>query len=146
MSKLVVNYAKEHCSAIVLENLGNIAKREKTRKYVQKSQWSFYQLETFLKYKAALLGIPIVYINPAYTSQICSRCGDINKPNGKRYKCNCGHFDHRDSNAAFNISAKGKLIYEQTIEDRDSVVRHIGSPLTQSSERAVQLESFGGIQ
>ena len=103
VSKSIVNFAKLHRSAIVLENLSGISKG-KAKKYVQKSQWSFFQLELFIKYKAALLSIPVVYINPAYTSQICSQCGTINKPNGKSYKCSsCGHVAHRDVNAALNI-------------------------------------------
>ena len=146
VSRSVVDYANKHRSAIVLEDLGKIAKKGKAKRYVQKSQWSFYQLETFIKYKAALLGIPVLYINPAYTSQACSRCGSLNKPNGKKYKCSCSHFDHRDSNAAFNISARGWSFYEQAAGQSASVVRHIGVPLNQSFDKAIQLESSGGAR
>ena len=146
VSRLIVDYAKSHRSAIVLEDLGKISRKGKAKRYVQKSQWSFYQLETFIKYKAALLGIPIYFVNPAYTSQVCSRCGNINKPNGKYYKCSCGHFDHRDSNAAFNISANGLFLDEQTVGHSASAVRPIGGSPNQSSERAVQLESSGGAR
>lgn len=147
VSRTIVDYAKKHRSAIVLEDLGKITKG-KAKRYVQKSQWAFYQLETFIKYKATLLGIPISYVNPAYTSQECSRCGSINKISGKHYRCNCGHFDHRDANAAFNISAKATVnipIYEQTIGDRVPVVGHIGVPLNQRVTKETQLESQGGI-
>lgn len=146
VSRSIVDYADKHRTAIVLEDLDGISKKGKAKRYVQKSQWSFYQLETFIKYKAALLGIPIFFVNPAYTSQVCSRCGSINKPNGKSYKCSCSHFDHRDSNAAFNISANGEFFYEQAIEHSASVVRCIGNPLNQSAEKAVQLESLGCAQ
>lgn len=143
VSRTVVDYAKLHRSAIVLEDLGKISKKGKAKRYVQKSQWSFYQLETFIKYKAALLGVPVVYVNPAYTSQICSRCGSLNIPNGKRYKCaKCGHFDHRDANAAFNISRRGG----QTVEDRVSIVGHIGVPLNQSVKKVTQLKLSGGAR
>ena len=146
VSRSIVDYAKSHRLAIVLEDLGKISKKGKAKRYVQKSQWSFYQLETFIKYKASLLGIPIFFVNPAYTSQVCSRCGSINKPNGKNYKCSCSHFDHRDSNAAFNVSANGWFLYEQTVGHSASAVRFIGDPLNQSSEKAVQLESSGGAR
>ena len=146
VSRSVVDFANQHRSTIVLEDLGKIAKKGKAKRYVQKSQWSFYQLETFIKYKAALLGIPIYFVNPAYTSQICSRCGSINKPNGKNYRCSCSHFDHRDSNAAFNISANGWFLYGQTVGHSASVVGYIGDPLNQSSEKVVQLESSGGAR
>lgn len=106
VSSAIVNHAKEHRSAIVLENLGTIRKG-KAKRYVDKSQWAFYQLETFILYKAALLGIPVFYIDPRNTSKACSRCGHINNPNGKQFHCDkCGHVDHRDSNAAFNIALR----------------------------------------
>lgn len=143
VSRTIVDYAKLHCSALVLENLGKISKKGKAKRYIQRSQWSFYQLETFIKYKAALLGVPIFYVNPAYTSQICSRCGKINIPNGKQYKCFCGHFDHRDANAAFNISANAWVLYKQTIGDRVPIVGYIDVPPTQRVEKAIQLESLG---
>jgi putative transposase len=147
ISKSIVDYADKHRSAIVLEDLGKISKKGKAKRYVQKSQWSFYQLETFIKYKAALLGIPIFFVNPAYTSQVCSRCGSINKPNGKHYKCSCcGNLTHRDVNAAFNISANAWFLDEQTAEQNAFVVGHLGGPLNQSSEKAVQLESSGGAR
>ena len=146
ISKSIVDYADKHRSAIVLEDLGKISKKGKAKRYVQKSQWSFYQLETFIKYKASLLGIPIYFVNPAYTSQVCSRCGSINKPNGKSYKCSCGNLTHRDVNAAFNISANAWFLDEQTTEQNASVVGHIGVPLNQSFEKAVQLESSGGAR
>jgi transposase len=61
--------------------------------------------------EAALLGIPVIEVNPAYTSQDCSRCGQRNTPNGKSYVCeHCGHKDHRDANAAFNIGVRGSQV------------------------------------
>lgn len=126
VSRSIVNYAKLHCKAIALEKLGKIAKKGKTKRYVQKSQWSFYQLETFIRYKASLLGIPVIEINPRNTSKMCSRCGEIGNPNRKSFVCkNCGHVDHRDSNAAFNIAGLGNLALEQ----RGSSAGLTGNPL-----------------
>ena len=105
VSKSIVDYATKHCRAIVLENLKNIKDSKKCGYYIKKSNWSYFQLEQFLKYKASLCNIPIYYVDPAYTSKKCSRCGTINNVNGKQFICsNCGHKDHRDSNAGFNIS------------------------------------------
>lgn len=109
VSKQIVSYAVKHHRAIAVENLESVRKpNSKIRKYVEKSQWAFYQLLSFLKYKAALHGVIIAEVNPAYTSQNCSRCGQRNTPNGKKYVCeHCGHTDHRDANAAFNIAKRG---------------------------------------
>ncbi len=106
VSKQIVSYAVSHRRAIVVENLEGVRKaKSKIRGYVEKSQWAFFQLLSFIKYKAVLHGIVVAEVNPAYTSQNCSRCGQRNTPNGKKYVCeHCGHTDHRDANAAFNIA------------------------------------------
>jgi putative transposase len=122
VSHTIVDYAEKTLSAIVLEDLSGVSKSKKIGRKVKKSQWSYSQLEMFIKYKASLLGIPVFYINPAYTSQTCSRCGSINKPNGKHYKCkNCGHVDHRDANAAFNIVQKHSSVHQALGNQKPSV-------------------------
>lgn len=112
VSKRIVDYAVSHCRAIALESLKNVvAKGSKIKKFSQKSQWSFAQLEAFIRYKAALHGVPVVSVPTEYTSQECSRCGSIQKPDGKEYHCGvCGHIDHRDANSGFVIAKRGDAI------------------------------------
>jgi putative transposase len=106
VSKQIVVYAAKHRRAIVVENLGSIRKG-KARRYTEKSQWSFYQLLQMILYKAALRGVMVIEVDPAYTSQECSRCHKLTKPNGKSFRCaHCGHNDHRDANAAFSLSER----------------------------------------
>lgn len=132
-SKSIVAFAARHRSAIVLEelNLRNGAKR-----YAEKSQWSHAQLEQFIQYKAALRGIPVIFVSPEFTSQDCSRCGRRNKPNGKSYSCrNCGSNTHRDVNAAFVIANRGlTCIGADGVEPNVSSSRSSGGPLSGKSE------------
>ena len=106
VSKQIVDYAVKHRRAIVLEKLEKV-RRGRMRHYVEKSQWSFYQLFRFIQYKAALRGVMVMEADAAYSSQECSRCHQISKPNGKSFRCGyCGHHDHRDANAAFSLSER----------------------------------------
>lgn len=111
VSRQVVDYAKLHSRAIAIEKLSKVtAKGSKIRSYSERNQWAFAQLESFLNYKARLAGVPVIAVDPAYTSQTCSRCGHIHKPNGKSFRCPaCEHQDHRDANAAFVIGQRGLL-------------------------------------
>jgi IS605 OrfB family transposase len=108
VSKQIVDYAAKHRRCIIVEDLGSVRKKDsKIRRYAEKSQWSFYQLLQFILYKAALRGVMVIEVNPAYTSQECSRCHKLSKPNGKSYCCeHCGHNDHRDANAAFTLAQR----------------------------------------
>jgi len=111
-TRAVVDYAATHRRAVVMEKLENVrSKDSKIRGYSEKNQWAFAQFGSMLRYKCALRGIPLIEVDSAYTSQTCSRCGSIHKPNGKQFIClTCGHNDHRDANAAFNIARRGMPI------------------------------------
>lgn len=94
-------------NVFVLEDLKGIRDKRKGKKLnTWLSQWSYYQLETLLSYKAEALGKTVVFIDPRYTSQLCNACGLIEKSNRKKnkYVCKyCGVVEHADVNAALNI-------------------------------------------
>ena len=108
VSKVIVDYAATHRRAIAVEDLGEVrSKSSKIRSYTQRSQWAFYQLLQYIRYKAALRGVEVIEVHPAYSSQECSRCHLLTKPTGKKFVCwHCGHKDHRDANAAFTLSSR----------------------------------------
>ena len=56
---------------IAIEDLTGIRQRTKVRKpqRYQHHSWSFYQLRQFVAYKAEGAGIPLVLLDPAYTSR-----------------------------------------------------------------------------
>ena len=112
ISRKIVEIAKANNSGIVLENLKHIRNTTKPRKSFKYAlnSWSFYQLKTFIEYKAKLQGIPVANIDPRNTSKTCSRCGRIGNRTEKKFEClyleDCGHVDHADVNASFNIAQR----------------------------------------
>lgn len=63
---------------------------------------TFWQL---LEYKCEARGVELVRVKPAYTSQICSSCGEIVQKglHVRVHRCSCGCELDRDVNAAINI-------------------------------------------
>jgi IS605 OrfB family transposase len=116
ISKKLVQTAKDTNSAIALEDLTGINDRTRVRKSgrAKRHSWSFYQLRMFITYKAALLGVPVVVVDPRNTSRMCRMCGHTEKANRKsqeRFCCRkCGHTENADYNAACNIAARAASI------------------------------------
>ena len=71
---------------------------------------SWSQFRQYLAYKAEEAGRRLGIVNPAYTTQKCNNCGEIEKKQiSQRAHCckNCGYTTHRDHNASQNILALG---------------------------------------
>ena len=111
VSKEIVKFAiKNGVSTIGLEDLtgirdSTISKIPKKNRY-NHSSWAFRQLQSFIEYKARETGITTYFVDPAYTSQTCSRCNHISKNNLNRlnFKCGiCGYENNADLNGAMNI-------------------------------------------
>jgi putative transposase len=110
ISRRVVNKAQATGRKIVLEDLAGIRGRTKVRKaerYRQQS-WSFFQLRSFLAYKAQDAGVPVVFVDPRSTSKTCHVCGALGHRDALFFSCTtCGHVGDADINAALNIAARG---------------------------------------
>jgi IS605 OrfB family transposase len=92
---------------IVMENLKGIRKiRRGKRMNYWISNWSFFQLQTFIEYKGNMKGIEVVKVKPNYTSQICSRCGKLGSRRGSSFVCiHCGYSLNADLNASQNLAS-----------------------------------------
>ncbi len=118
ISRRIVNDAVTSNRAIALEDLTGI--RERTNQLPRGKQerrksnsWSFYMLRQFLTYKCALAGVPLIRVNPRYTSKSCYKCGHIGKRNGKKFSCQnpeCRNKCDSDYQGARNIAALGLTI------------------------------------
>ena len=75
--------------------------------YSSVHSWYFDQLRRFITYKAEREGIRVESVDPAYTSQNCSRCGERGDRDGDHFACSsCGYERHADLNAAANIAIR----------------------------------------
>lgn len=107
ISKDIVNFAVEHnCGTINLENLSGIRRtsRQRGKHTANLHNWTFFELSSFIEYKAREVGILVNKINPEYTSQTCPSCGERNKVKTRNYTCGCGYHSHRDRVGAVNIA------------------------------------------
>ena len=69
-SKYVIDMAIRHdCGTIQMEDLTGISKDNLFLK-----NWSYYDLQQKIKYKAEEKGIGVVLVDPRYTSQRCNKC------------------------------------------------------------------------
>ena len=103
-------YLVDNYDLITFENLDIPALVENNRlaKLILDAGWG--TLITFATYKAVMAGARVVRVNPAYTTQICSVCGQkVPKTLADRiHKCPvCGIELDRDYNASVNILKKG---------------------------------------
>ena len=122
LSKWIANL----CYGIIaMEDLKNIRKGRKGKLFNRlRSNWSYYQLRKFIKYKAEEFGNKLILVNPRYTSQKCYKCEYINKANRNKgnFKClNCNYSCSADLNASRNISHEAQLFCEQVVVNQPNV-------------------------
>lgn len=108
VSKRIVEEARRtECSTIAMETLTHLRQRIKAGKRMRSRlhRWAWQELQRFVEYKAQAAGLRVVYVNPAYTSQTCSVCGNLGQRTRHRFSCShCGSFAHSDLNAGRNLA------------------------------------------
>ena len=114
LHKLTVMLIRNY-TFIAVEKLlvDNMKRNHSFAKSISDASWSkFLQL---LKYKAESMGIPVIEVNPMYTSQECSDCGYRLEKGEKlslserTFRCpKCGLELDRDINAAINILKRAR--------------------------------------
>ncbi|NEP32908.1 transposase [Moorena sp. SIO3B2] len=81
----------------------NLVKNHCLAKSINDAGW--YQFRKWLEHFGQKFGRVTVAVNPAYTSQNCSQCGEVVKKSlsTRTHACKCGCQLDRDHNAAINI-------------------------------------------
>lgn len=94
------------CNSIVVENILNMRKGKNRGRFL--SHFTYTIIFDKLERLCEEWNVSINKVNPAYTSQKCSACGEIKTENrnGEHFECKrCGYTQNADINAAKNILA-----------------------------------------
>ena len=85
----------------------NMVKNRCLAKSINDASW--YEFRSWIEYLAKVFKKVTVAVNPQYTSQECSSCGEIVKKtlSTRTHVCKCGCVMDRDENAARNILSRG---------------------------------------
>lgn len=98
-----------------IENPGKrVAQKRGLNRAISSQSWSIFRKRLEDKASSATSPVEIIPINPRYTSQTCSQCGNTQANNRKSqavFSCiTCGHEANADINAAHNILAAGLAV------------------------------------
>ena len=115
ISKAVVDFALKHKAKYInIEELKGYDANDLILR-----NWSYYELQNMITYKAERYGITVRKIEPAYTSQTCSCCGNVSKAQRRsqsEFVCinpDCENYMkvvNADYNAARNIAMSTKYV------------------------------------
>lgn len=103
MADAILIFAEDNRSAIVLENLTGIRHKKNKDLNRRLSLWPRRKLHQIIEYKAQWRGIPLVKVDPRYSSRKCPICGCINTRMGAEFECECGWHLDRHINASINL-------------------------------------------
>ena len=120
----------------------NLVKNHCLAKSINDAGW--YQFRKWIEHFGTKFGRVTVAVNPAYTSQNCSNCGEVVKKSlsTRTHVCQCGCSLDRDHNAAINILERalstvghtGTWINDNPNSWGDSASTVVGVNLSQQAE------------
>jgi transposase len=86
------------------------------------SSWPQHEIHRQIEYKAEERGVPIIKVDPRYTSKTCPRCGEIKERRsrvGQMFECDkCGWRLDRQINAGLNICITALAQLPNEVETR----------------------------
>jgi putative transposase len=116
--------------------IANLVKNRKLAKSISDASWGRFLL--WLQYYGAIHDIPVIGVEPAYTTQDCSACGARVKKSLsiRTHICrSCGMVLDRDHNAARNIFAKSRTVGQTATAPSAGGDNASGQPPSTSSQR-----------
>lgn len=103
IGKKVVTLAQQIRAIIAVEDL----------RFFRKTKWPWRKMLKAIHKEAAKAWLPVVKVDPSFTSQTCPKCSHVSKDNRIQrdlFHCiSCGYESHADMVAARNIAVKGAM-------------------------------------
>ncbi|MBN1678062.1 MAG: transposase, partial [Candidatus Thermoplasmatota archaeon] len=100
----VLSFAEDNRSAIVLEDLKGMRYKKNKDLNRRLSLWPRRKLHHIIEYKAQWRGIPLMKVDPRYSSRTCPVCGRVpDSRMGAVFECGCGWRLDRHINASLNL-------------------------------------------
>jgi len=108
IAKRVVEIAKEHNATVVLEDLRKLkGNANGGNRFKWKMQlWAYRRVQNYIRYKALMEGVPVVYVSPRNTSKTSPRGGGLTFINYRWVKLPNGVVTTRDVVASWNLALR----------------------------------------
>ncbi|GGU98629.1 hypothetical protein GCM10010211_77470 [Streptomyces albospinus] len=124
IAKTIVTEAERTGRGLSLEELRGIRERVRLRRpqRVALHSWAFAQLTDFIVNKARRTGVPLVFVDPTYTSRQSVECDHVdtrNRVSQAVFTCrSCGVAAHAERNAFRVVARKGEAVWTAGRESR----------------------------
>lgn len=107
----IISLAKEYNAFISIEDLHGLKDAKGHRKSNRKTKrMPYHMLRVALESVAGQNNTLVETVDPEYTSQICSRCGELGTRDGATFRCStCGNEVNADRNASVNIAIRAGI-------------------------------------
>jgi len=91
----------------MIKHVGDLRKNYRLKLYLMQ----YKRIQKWIEWEAKKYGLKVVYVNPAYSSTTCPKCGTLMKESGYRtLQCEkCGFEEHRDYVSVLNLYGRGLL-------------------------------------
>jgi len=104
VANAVLSFAESRKSVVVLEDLKGIRPRWNKELNRHISLWPRRKLHQIIEYKAQEKGVPVIKVDPGYSSRTCPICGRTQDSRmGTEFVCECGWRMDRHINASINL-------------------------------------------
>ena len=115
VAHVILKKALAEKSVIILEDLTGLKLKHWSKRLKRRiSSWPRRRLHAILQFMARWSGIPIIFVDPSFTSVSCPICGSVYPVSrmDRMFRCACGWDCPKHINASLNIMIKAASFYE----------------------------------